>query len=344
MTDSNLKSKACRHNSKYRAFTLVELLVVIAIIGILIALLLPAVQAAREAARRMQCTNNLKQVGMGMANHESTYKRLPAGNMGWNKAGTSWLGHTAFFQILPFLEQGNIYDDFDLEVRWTDLPNGNLIGETISTYCCPSDDAQGRKLHDYYTGRYYARSNYAVCFGSTQIHSPSAPMAGSSASHGAADSLYDNDGPFRLHVGRKISDFLDGTSKTIVASEVITGVGDEPDTTGAQDQRGNWAFPYVGAIYLHRRTPNSGIPDTMRFCFCTQASRISPDNPCESSSLPKDEHVYEYVAARSRHPGGVNCLFADGHVEFYNDEVDLALWKSLSTIAGGGPPALEVFP
>ena len=86
-------------------FTLVELLVVIAIIAILVALLLPAVQAAREAARRTQCTNNHKQTGLALMNYEQHQETFPPGNMGWNKSGTEWLGHTALFLILPFLEQ-----------------------------------------------------------------------------------------------------------------------------------------------------------------------------------------------------------------------------------------------
>ena len=316
-----------------RAFTLVELLVVIAIIGILIALLLPAVQAAREAARRAQCTNNLRQIGLAMHNFADTYGRFPSGTTGWNAAGNSWLGHTAFLQALPFLEQGTLHELFDLEVRWVDGGNGVLIGKHIPPYICPSDDAASRQAV-VSSNQVYARSNYSVCFGSTEMYSPSAPGAQDPSVVGLPDSVFENDGPFRMHVGRKIREFADGTSHTVIASEVITGVGDEPVLGGAMDPRGMWGFSYAGSIYLHRFTPNTSIPDPLRAGCCPPAAQTSILNPCESSSLPADRHVYEYVAARSRHPGGVNALFGDGHVDFYHNEVDLYVWRALSTIAG----------
>ena len=320
-----------RKNQDTRAplgFTLVELLVVIAIIGVLVALLLPAVQAAREAARRSSCVNNLKQIGLAIANFESVNKRFPAGNKGWNKAGSWWLGHTVFFQILPFIEDVSLEGGYDPEVRWMNVPNGALLTHQIPIYQCPSDESTGRLAFG------MSRSNYAACFGSTQIHSPDFPMAQlSSPNHQESD--YENDGPFRMHVGRELRKFTDGTSHTVIASEVITGVGDEPESNNALDLRGCWGFPYVGSIYLHSRTPNSSIPDALRIWFCSPVAQASRVNPCESDSLPSDRHVFENIAARSQHMGGVNVTFADGHVDFYVDEVDLALWQAISTIDGG---------
>jgi len=304
-------------------FTLVELLVVIAIIGVLVALLLPAVQAAREAARRMQCTNNLKQIGLALANHESTKKEFPAGNMGWNNANTAWVGHTAFFQILPYLEQGTLSQGVNLELRSFDGVIGPLLKHQISSYQCPSDNSAGR----FGQNGIWARSNYSANYGSTEIHSPSVPGAQSLASRALSDSAYDNDGAFRMNVGRELPHFSDGTSQTVMVSEVLTGIGNN-------DLRGCWGFAYVGAIYLHRQTPNSSIPDALRVFFCTPESQSSVSNPCESDSLPSDRHVYEYIAARSHHAGGVNAVFADGHVGFHTDEVDLAVWQAISTIAG----------
>jgi len=120
-----------------KAFTLVELLVVIAIIAILVALLLPAVQAAREAARRIQCTNNLKQIGIALLNFENHRAIFPKGNMGWNESRTSWLGHTAFLQILPFLEETNLHDFADYSVRRGDGSNINY-NEQVITYLSPA--------------------------------------------------------------------------------------------------------------------------------------------------------------------------------------------------------------
>jgi len=338
------------NRNRRHGFTLVELLVVIAIIAILVALFLPAVQAAREAARRMQCVNNQKQLGLALLNFESTYQRFPAGITGYDKdcpsshGHTCWFGHTVFLQILPFLEQVSLHAMFDQDVRWADSPNGGLIAEHIAMYACPSDDASGRiAMLNPQKPEIYGRSNYAVCFGSTQIHRTNVPPAAWVEAIDLPDEAYENDGPFRLNVGRKLTQFRDGTSKTIIVSEVITGVGDQPETNRAIDLRGCWGFPYVGSIYQHRRTPNSSIPDALRIWFCTPAAQASIVNPCESGSLPEDRHVYEYVAARSFHPGGINCLFGDGHVGFYNDDVDLSLWKALSTIDGGGPPGTEEF-
>ena len=211
-------------NLKSTGFTLVELLVVITIIGILIALLLPAVQAAREAARRSQCSNNQKQIGLALANFESTYNRLPAGNMGWDKAGTNWLGHTAFFQILPFLEQGSLYQELQAGpplVRPAESTRSHQA-DVSSTYVCPERRRRNARSGVLSRRKRYARSNYAVCYGSTETLQPQCcPYR-----QHPQDATSDNDGPFRMNVGRRLADFKDGLSQTIVASEVITGVGD----------------------------------------------------------------------------------------------------------------------
>ena len=147
------------------AFTLVELLVVIAIIGILVALLLPAVQAAREAARRSQCTNNLKQIGVAVRNFSNNHQRLPAGA---NYAEVEVLPqplkeYSLFVIILPFIDQGNMYDQYDFN-HWSRIyGNEHLTVTPISIYACPSDNAFGRTWGP---GR-FSRSNYAVCFGSS---------------------------------------------------------------------------------------------------------------------------------------------------------------------------------
>jgi prepilin-type N-terminal cleavage/methylation domain-containing protein/prepilin-type processing-associated H-X9-DG protein len=322
-------------NLKPAGFTLVELLVVITIIGILIALLLPAVQAAREAARRMQCATNQAEVGKALANYENANNRLPPGNMG-SKNGT-WLGYTAFFSILPFLEKGVLYEKLNLDVRWCMPPNNDLIGENVATYICPSGDAAGRRLIDKPPNKpaTYARSNYAVCFGSTRLYDPALAPTNT-----PTDSC-DSDGAFRMNIGRPIADFVDGLSQTIVVSEVITGVNDI-SSGGITDLRGAWGMPVIGSIYLHRRAPNSKTPDTLRTWFCPLASQTSPINPCDTN-VQADQDACCYVSARSQHPGGVNCLFGDGHVEFFNDSVAPGVWRPLSTINRGGPPDNEGF-
>ena len=294
-----------------RAFTLVELLVVITIIGILIALLLPAVQAAREAARRMQCGNNLKQVGLAMLNYESVHGRLPIG-LTWG------YHHSAFVRLLPYVEQQALHDTWDYKQRIFNLPNTKVISAHISTYICPSDTASGRWMEDTNTpvNDRFARSNYAVCFGSTTWWTTSAMIT---------------DGAFQNNVGRLLSSFTDGTSNTIVASELIAGLDDNYNDDHVQDARGLWAHGIMGAMmYTHRDTPNSTTPDNMLIEHCAP---VLPELPCAPTSGYPNLGP-EYACARSRHPGGVNALFGDGHVSWYNNTVKWQVWNDLSKLSG----------
>ena len=320
-------------------FTLVELLVVITIIGILIALLLPAVQAAREAARRMQCSNNLRQIGLALLNFESQNRQFPPGAMGWNQDGTQWLGHTAFFQILPFLEQASVGNQLVLEKRWIDPDNQDVAGAQISVYQCPSDNAAGRVqrfAHSFATTS-HSRSNYVLCFGKGILDSDDNLIGvlfrcdvahpQTQGTQNRPDQELENGGPFRMEVGRTMQQFMDGTSQTIVISEVRAGRDDEWGPT--VDCRGSWSWPFFGSPYDHVNTPNSSAPDRLRGYACGDPALLPA--PCDNSAAECETQV----AARSYHPGGVSVLFCDGHVEFYIDSVDLLVWHALATIAGG---------
>ncbi|MEA1951326.1 MAG: DUF1559 domain-containing protein [Planctomycetota bacterium] len=328
---SNLKSAI--RNLKSAGFTLVELLVVIAIIGILIALLLPAVQAAREAARRMQCTNNLKQIGLAMLNFESTNGRFPAGTMGWNSAANSWLGHTALFQILPFVEQGVAHGEFNLDIRWIELPNSALSAAQMPAYQCPSDNAAGRGLRHNPNSDdiLFSRSNYVVSFGKDFVFPPppSRSPQNWSTRFGRPEDELENGGAFRYDLGRKMREFNDGTSQTIVASEIRAGRDDVLVGDGEADYRGMWSWPFVGSLYLHVNTPNSSVEDCLRGYQCPAFAMQA--GPCNDNCSEQGTHL----TARSFHPGGVNALFCDGHVEFYSDSVSLDIWQALATIDGG---------
>ncbi len=308
-------------------FTLVELLVVIAIIGILIALLLPAVQAAREAARRMQCNNNMKQLGLAMHNHASAQNRLPSCGLGWNDAMTGWRGMSALVQLLPYTENETVSSQVNFEYRIWDKENTTVTGvwkNPMPMYCCPSDDALGR-----ISWHFVSRSNLAVCVG-TAGSFKNAPGNRAFEYTKPADRVgmdLETDGAFYLEEGRSLNDFPDGLSKTAFGSEILAGKVDTGATVYDTDHRGRWVMPFEGgAAYSHRTTPNSSEPDVMTYCCVS-----SEEMPCVVQGDLQDE----YFAARSRHPGGVNVLFGDGHVEFYEDSVDLKLWRELATVEGG---------
>ena len=325
-------------------FTLVELLVVIAIIGILVSLLLPAVQSAREAARRSQCMNNQRQVSIGMHNHLSAKNELPAGCLGLNTAKTRWLGHSCFYQLLPFLEEGVPFGLLDLDLSNEFAGYSIAIATPISVYCCPSDNACGRLLKPYVhqavgsepPEHVSARSNIAVCFGTVQ-HMPTGTPEKGADNHmfqgpqmrreRVLDVDLETDGPFYAEVGRQLKEFTDGTSKTVFGSELLAGRHDEGHYT-ATDYRGRWNFPFNGSCwYVHRNGPNSSVPDSMVY-----TCKNYPDMPCRNSSRGT---MQEHFAARSAHPGGVNVYFADGSCRFAPNAIDLFVWQAWGTVAGG---------
>ena len=314
-------------------FTLVELLVVITIIGILIALLLPAVQSAREAARRLQCGNNLKQIGLAILNFEQAQRELPMGVMGWQPPGAlGWREFSPQVQILPYIEQSQLLEhDVDLMHRPYDTAeNLWMIAQTIVIYCCPSDNAKGRAVYN----RRYARSNYVACFGS-DVWAPGCDAEGydfgSVISGACTDADLLTDGAFCIENPRIIADIRDGTSNTAVASEVLAGQKDTYDGSNwGSDFRGLWSLGDPGmAVYMHRNTPNSSAGDLIDPRECSD----SPGMPCDPSCTTN--RVVQHAAARSFHPGGVQVVFADGHVAFYSDTVDATVWKWLAAIADG---------
>jgi prepilin-type N-terminal cleavage/methylation domain-containing protein/prepilin-type processing-associated H-X9-DG protein len=308
-----------------RGFTLIELLVVIAIISVLIALLLPAVQSAREAARRAQCTNNLKQIALAMHNYESSNGSLPPG-----KKDCCW--GTWIHFILGHIEQNNMYNAFnfygspDTDPNYDTFTYNQGTNRTVAlmrlnTYTCPSDTATLLR-------GLYPRYNYAVNYGNTganqqvslniQTLSPFASVFAGAPFHDIIDG---NQGCARF------ASITDGTSNTLIASEVVQGQG--PDS-GKSDIRGftMWGDAVGFETYL---APNSTYPDVVYSTnWCLYPYQTNP--PClapESKSLPS---VY---GSRSRHPGGVNSGFCDGSVRFIKNTISLSVWRGLSTTQGG---------
>ena len=325
------------NNSKSRhGFTLIELLVVIAIIAILVALLLPAVQAARAAARRIHCANNLKQLGISLHNFENHKGDFPIGNMGWFKPNgqpsAQWLGHNGFVQLLPFIEQADIHALLDLSQRWADGTNTEIRQKNLAIFQCPSDNTKGRNLWFYWQTARVARSNYAMCFGSdTYSADPHNVQDRTCRDKNACN--HNTDGAFREGEPRTTASFSDGTAHTVTIGELIAGrVDDGPNIVAQFDLRGCWGHPLMGpSAYTHRLTPNSSAPDD--FGWCPDGHLDHPHIPCTGPTGNNDSDWY--VAARSWHPGGVNAVYADGHVSFHSDSIDLHLWQALATINGG---------
>ncbi|BBO31237.1 DUF1559 domain-containing protein [Lacipirellula parvula] len=312
-------------------FTLVELLVVIAIIGVLVSLLLPAVQAARESARRSQCTNNVKQLGLGIQNFHDTKQELPYGNV-------SALYGTWMPQILPFIEQQqlgaqytfppasitNINDTTALAPytyaanRPANTPPTNNLGVVqtrIQTLTCPSDEPQS-----VYT---YSMHNYLLNYGNTN-HQNFAQGSG-------ATLLNPLKGPFVgtelvLHpIGVKFKEITDGLSNTLLASETLQGRDG--------DLRGLSWWGWAAGFEAYN-TPNTTAPDYIQradYCFAPPQYQ---NPPCQAQTGNTSVRLYMSAAARSGHPGGVVAGLCDASVQYVSDGVDLAVWRAVSTIAG----------
>ena len=247
-----------------KAFTLVELLVVIAVIGILVGILLPAINAVRAKARQAQCVSNLRQVGLAMLSYESSHGKLPIGVQLRAKVGTTYTGNilgsstdycgtTAFALILPQLEETSAYANYDYTKPYKDPANFRSVATLVASYQCPSDTSRDRVLVSP-LGFNLARSNFVLCFGSGKM------MLGNPASTGSTPNpaLADSNGAFRADGSRRLEDIADGKSKTALASEVISGQGDSGTSL---DYRGLWAVEHAGASsYTHMWGPNS-MPD-----------------------------------------------------------------------------------
>ncbi|MBN2291223.1 MAG: DUF1559 domain-containing protein [Pirellulales bacterium] len=305
---------------KNKGFTLVELLVVIAIIGILIALLLPAVQAAREAARRMQCAGNLKQVGLALHNYHASYRCFPPGTTwNWSKAyyGWSW---SVF--ILPYLEAGALDDAIDFDSAYW-LTGGCESGAySLPIYNCPSDPQAGG----------WSEWSSGQSLGKTPVEDYRTTNI-----TGVADSLIwerndpygeNRNGMLFANKSIRISDVTDGTSSTLFVGEVTGARGRHPTEGDAWFQHTWFAYNCHGLRY--------GIngPTTL-----PGGRNDSPGgDPIDGAGYPSNNRHAELFAElgfSSWHPGGCHFGMVDGSVHFFTTEMDLAVLQARATRAGG---------
>jgi prepilin-type N-terminal cleavage/methylation domain-containing protein/prepilin-type processing-associated H-X9-DG protein len=300
-------------------FTLVELLVVIAIIGVLVSLLLPAVQAAREAARRLQCLNNLKQIGLAIHNYHDTHNVLPFGQGGTGDK------YSAISLLLPFLEQTNLHAGIDFTQPVTAAVNDAARLKELNLLRCPSD---GRNPLPQTGGA----TNYMANKGSGVVwRDATGPNTGLPAPNGV---FY-----FRSNI--RFADVVDGTSNTAAFGERVLADGSNGIVSPLAD-----VFFHPGA----RTTPDQA----KQMCDALDITNLANQFPLFMGAPWLDgQHTYLHVTGpnsrscgfftvlraamppSSRHPGGVNLLLCDGSTRFVGSTVDLATWRALGTRAGG---------
>ncbi|MDX1929972.1 MAG: DUF1559 domain-containing protein [Pirellulaceae bacterium] len=322
------------------AFTLVELLVVIAIIGILVALLLPAVQAAREAARRMSCSNNLKQIGIALHNYESAHKVVPPSTISLGgSANQPWSAH-AF--LIPYLEGSSISALINYSLGYHDgtnrtmFPPSGVATVRVPTYLCPSDPNDRMRVDAGVPVHYPA--TYAMSMGQYLIYNPTNRRDGGSA--------------FAPNRKNSLSGFTDGLSSTVGLAEVkaftprfhdFVGMPSVPPTSPNQVSTsytgGSWSdvnghTEWVCGRAIHAGFTSTFAPNTK---VLHQQGGIVYDIDVTSSREGRNQvdPTYGVITSRSYHTGLVNAVYMDGSVRTIANTIDLPTWQALNTRAAG---------
>lgn len=338
--------RARQADRRCRGFTLIELLVVIAVISILVSLLLPAVMQAREAARRMQCKNNLRQLGLALQNYESAHSVFPPGHI----FGAPSAYATANTMVLPFLDQANLQEEYDMNLPWS-AQSPTVATTVISTLICPSNTGPNPSDSEFLqalqqfqplpVGTVGAVTTYIYCKGSSDTW----------CIHQVLPSTIR--GMFIEDQATRTADIRDGMSQTIAMGEGATG-SDWPVCHGA-----GCTTPFVkpdGSTWPAEQGWMFGQLNTTGFVSqgllisglygCTQdppnkypATDTSLDIPsvfdCRSFRQGGKHTTSNF---RSNHRGGVNFLFGDGHVQFLSENINMTTYSALATLAGRDIP------
>ncbi|MBI1246800.1 DUF1559 domain-containing protein [bacterium] len=280
-------------SSRARGFTLVELLVVIAIIGVLIALLLPAVQQAREAARRMQCTNQMKQLGIATHNFHDTYRKLPYAYEEQSVNSATNRG-TLFFWILPYIEQNSLYDQANLDCYANNrITNGRgnkaARGQVVEAYVCPSDATSSDHIYnpDWTLASYEFNYNVFVGKGSTY--------------NGTQNSTQ-----------QKLADITDGTSNTLMFAESLQRCGSE----GTIWSHGVWNVKWMPMFGGGMDRPSG-------------TGQLAYGTTSVPQSVHKQSGCNSLRSTASGHPGGVNVAFVDASCHFIPTTINGVVWWNL---------------
>jgi prepilin-type N-terminal cleavage/methylation domain-containing protein/prepilin-type processing-associated H-X9-DG protein len=333
---------------KRRAFTLVELLVAIAIIGVLLALLLPAIQAAREAARRVQCSNQLRQLGIAIQNYELMLGGLPPASLVVRRPNgtlwTSYLGPHA--RILPFVDQNNVFNAIDINTYYGDDEfNRQAVGRVIGAFLCPSEIRREPLAHARYGN--IGGVNYGFCMGDWYVW------------NGVDRPVVPTRSAFGVNLSRRWRDFTDGLSHTLLVSEVknyqvtirdcgpLTHIDDPHDIPSPDAEPLEICPEYRGAgCEVFPRGHTQWIEMSVHHIGFTTAWPPNRKTPGGADLELSDVNVlsvrerlggpsFAAITSRSYHPGGVQALFGDGAVRFMAETIDGHVWRALGTVAGG---------
>lgn len=301
-----------------RGFTLIELLVVIAIIAILVSLLLPAVQQAREAARRTQCRNNLKQVGLAMHNYHDAHGCFPFGQL------DSPNGYSAISQMLPYFDQVNVYDLINFSVPYNNPANQVPFMTEIPLLRCPSDVSLALSNVGG-TINYMANKGNGIVWGD-----PTGPNLGMPAQNGV----------FYYHSRVRMADIIDGSSNTAAFSERLLADGNNAVVSPIEDVFFSPQFPSTPdeAILMCNQVDITNLAN--QFPLFMGAPWIHGQHTYLHANVPNTRSCGFFIALRatmppsSRHPGGVHLLLADGSARFVSQSINLGTWRGLGSRNG----------